>query len=329
MDLLKRGVIPVFLLVGFGELAHGQASLGPIVRIDSGVSGHIHPALAITNKGTLVATYCKSEYKPFLITRSTDQGKTWSKPALVPHTSKSDVYPGSLTALSDGRLVHAWNVWYSAGEKQKSRFVAYSISADDGLTWSQPQALAKANHEKTGSVVRHPFVELTPTRWLIPLMDRTIVWDADQKSEAPFASGENHGLVPIVSLGKATLVSGMGKRTDDAGKTWTEIKPFPDVRSQGWRHQMIGLKNGTLLASRIEGPGVGGLKIQFVLSRDGGRSWDLDQPVEFYDPGRPIGGRACPKTVEMEGGTLGTIFYDTDPKQDGGSGIFFRTMKLP
>src|ERR1051326_8081013 len=77
----------------------------PLVRIDSGVSGHIHPALCLTKKGTLVAVYCKSEYKPYLIVRSTDGGKSWSKPELFPPTVHVQVYPGSLTTLGDGRLV--------------------------------------------------------------------------------------------------------------------------------------------------------------------------------------------------------------------------------
>src|ERR1043165_9111451 len=94
------------------------------VRIDSGVSGHIHPALCITKKGTLVAVCCKKEYEPYLITRSSDGGKTWSKPTLFPPTVKTRVYPGSLTTLADGRLVHAWNVWFSPEAKQTSRYVA-------------------------------------------------------------------------------------------------------------------------------------------------------------------------------------------------------------
>src|SRR5882672_1753513 len=76
-----------FTLVLFPLSLFGQDSeLPQPVRIESGVSGHIHPALCITKKGTHVAVYCKSEYKPFLITRSTDGGKTWSKPVLFPHT---------------------------------------------------------------------------------------------------------------------------------------------------------------------------------------------------------------------------------------------------
>lgn len=303
-----------------------SSKLPPPVRIDSGVSGHIHPALCITKKGTLVAVYCKSEYKPYLITRSTDGGKTWSKPALFPHTVNTQVYPGSLTTLGDGRLVHAWNVWFALPDKKKSRYVEYSISSDDGITWSQPKQLAKSKVQKVESVIRHPIVELSATAWLIPLMDRTALYNPATGDEAPFGDGRNHDLVPIVRTIRGTLVSGRGLRSADGGKTWQAVKLFPDVSSQGWRHEMLTLKNGWILASQIVGPGVGGEKINFIVSRDDGQSWDLDHPVEFYNPSRPIGGRACPRTVEIDDHILGTIFYDVDAKQSGGSGVFFRTM---
>src|SRR5579864_8649607 len=123
---MKNRTLWVLAVLLFSATAQGQkAELPQPVRIDSGVSGHIHPALCISKKGTLVAVYCISEYKPYLITRSKDGGKTWSKPILFPPTIKTNVYPGSLTALSDGRIVHAWNVWYAAADKVKSRYVAF------------------------------------------------------------------------------------------------------------------------------------------------------------------------------------------------------------
>src|SRR5262249_975857 len=182
------------------------ADLPPPVRIDSGVTGHIHPALCITKKGTLVAVYCKSEYKPYLITRSTDGGKTWSKPVLFPPTEKTQVYPGSLTTLADGRLIHAWNVSFSLDEKVPSRHLAYSISSDDGATWSEPKNLSKNKDPKIESVIRHPIVEISPTSWLFPLMDRTILYNPETGKETPFGDGQNHGLVPIVRTTKGTLI---------------------------------------------------------------------------------------------------------------------------
>ena len=314
-------------LLSFTQLSAGNDSAPTTVRLESGVSGHIHPALCFTPKGTLVATFCKREYRPHLITRSTDGGKTWSKPKLFPHTTKTLVYPGSLTTLSDGRIVHAWNVWFTTADKSKSRYVAYSVSSDEGLTWSEPKALKKSKGEKTHSVIRHPILELSPRAWVFPLADRTIVYNPETGTEKPFGDGRNHGLVPIVRTGKETLISGKGYRSTDEGKTWQVIKPFPNIASQGWRHQMVALPTGHILASQILGPGTGGLEIRFAVSRDDGKTWDM-KGMEFYNPGRPIGGRACPKTVLIHETTIGTIYYDTSSEQKGGSGVFFRTQPL-
>lgn len=326
MNKSLSSALGVLLISGF--LGAQDPGLPAPVRIDSGVSGHIHPALAITKKGNLVVVYCKSEYKPYLVTRSLDMGKTWSKPALFPHTVDTQVYPGSLTTLADGRLVHAWNVWFNIDDKKRSRHVAFSISEDDGVTWSKPKNINKNKDEKIESVIRHPIVELSTDKWLLPLMDRTVLYNPATGEESVFGDGKNHGLVPIIKTVKNTLVSGKGLRSTDEGKTWVEIKPFPDVSSQGWRHQMVSLDNGLLVASQIVGPGFGGDVINFIVSKDDGKTWLLDKPVEFYNPGRPVGGRACPRSVMLDDQTLGTIFYDTDAKQSGGSGIFFRTMPL-
>src|SRR5262245_31732425 len=77
------------------------------VRIASGVSGHIHPAACVSKKGTVVVIFCQSDYKDHRLTRSTDGGLTWSNPEPFAPTAKLSIYPGSLTTLKDGRLVHA------------------------------------------------------------------------------------------------------------------------------------------------------------------------------------------------------------------------------
>src|SRR5262245_37946083 len=80
---------------------------GP-VRIASGVSGHIHPAACVTKSGAVLVIYSQSDFKDLRLTRSTDGGRTWSKPVPVPPTEKLSIYPGSLTALADGRVLHVW-----------------------------------------------------------------------------------------------------------------------------------------------------------------------------------------------------------------------------
>jgi hypothetical protein len=296
------------------------------VRIASGVSGHIHPAACVTERGTVVVIFSQADFKDLRVTRSADSGKTWSTPVPFPHTAKLAIYPGALTALRDGRVVHAWNRWYQDEAGKKSRYVEFSLSGDDGQTWDAPRSLAR--NPKAESIVRHSIVELGDAAWLFSLSDRTIVHDPRAETEAPFADGRTHGLTPIVRTSRGTFVSGAGLRSADGGKSWQQVTPFPDIRANGWRFDLAALRNGWLLASEVQGPGVGGESWRFVVSRDDGQSWELSGAREFYRPGRPIGGRACPKTVQLDEQTLGTAYYDTDAGQPGGPGVFFLRTPL-
>jgi hypothetical protein len=290
------------------------------VRIATGVSGHIHPAACVTKQGTVIVIFSQSNYKDLRLSRSADGGKTWTEPAAFAHTAKLEIYPGSLTSLRDGRVMHAWNTWYKEANGKKSRYVQFSISSDDGKTWGEPKSLPK--NPDAESVIRHPVLELADDAWLFPLMDRTLVYNPKTEAVTDFGT-EKHGLVPIVRTPKGTLLSGAAKRSTDGGKTWQKVDKFPEIAKQGWRHDVMALDNGYLIANEVIGEGVGGNKWRFIVSRDDGKTWDFDGGVEFYNPGRPIGGRACPRTVQLDKDTIGTIYYDDDKNQPGGSGVFF------
>ena len=111
----------------------------------------------------------------------------------------------------------------------------------------------------------------------------------------------------------------------DNGRTWQTIEGFPDIKSQGWRHEMVCLRNGWLMVSEILGPGFGGERIRYRISRDDGQTWD--GVFEYYNPGRAINGRACPRTVQLDDKTIGVVFYDIDEAQEGGPGLFF--LRIP
>src|SRR5262249_48279056 len=161
--------------------------------------------------------------------------------------------------------------------------VRLSVSGDDGKTWSEPKDLPK--NPDAQSVVRHPVLELADDAWLFSLMDRTLVYNPKAGEVKPFGDGRNHGLVPVVRTAKGTLVSGAGRRSVDGGKTWDKVSPFPKIGADGWRYEMVALDNGWLVASEVLGPGVGGERWRFVVSRDDGRTWDLDGAAVYYDPG--------------------------------------------
>lgn len=300
------------------------------VRIASGVSGHIHPAACVTKSGTVLVIFSQSDMKDLRVSRSTDGGRSWTPPVSFGPTEKIAIYPGSLTTLADGRVVHVWNTWYPDTDAKggKSRFAQFSISSDEGLTWSEPVSLPKPATPEPHSVLRHPIVELDRHGWLFSLMDRTVVYDPSTQASRPFGDGRNHGLVPIVRTAKKTLISGAGLRSTDDGQTWQTISPFPKIGADGWRYDLMAVDNGWLVASEVLGPGIGGDRWRFVVSRDDGQTWDFDGAIDFYNPGRPIGGRACPKTVQLDKETLGTIFYDVDASQPGGPGVFFLRTPL-
>lgn len=292
------------------------------VRIGQPVNGHIHPAMCLSKQGTLIVTFGQVNHVDLRITRSTDGGKTWSPPTPFIHTVNKTYYPGSLTTLASGDILHCWNRWSEENNQKEPRHVEYSLSSDDGLTWSEPK---KVPHGTKSSVIRHPIVELAPDAWLMPLWDQTIVYHSQTGSVEPFGDGRLHGLTPLVRTAKGTFVSGLGVRSTDGGKTWQEIKDMPDVKSQGWRHEMAALPGGLVVASRILGPGFGGESIEYSISRDDGVTWS--DRFEYYNPGRAINGRACPRTVQLDEAHLGVVFYDIDKDQPGGPGLFF--LKIP
>jgi predicted acyl esterase len=332
----------------FHNREHASRLLAPVmppgpekpVRVADVSDGHVHPALCVTRKGTLLAVFNKSGGggKELLLCRSTDDGKTWSKPEAIPSIKDCSIYPGSLTTLADGRIVLHWSCYRSEGER-RWRVPQFCLSDDDGKTWGKPRELPLTDFTNN-SCLRHPILELSADEWVCPLYDRTIVYNVKMNQVKLFGDGRNHGMVPIVRTVKGTIVSGApqadasvplgsprdlvgGLRSTDGGKTWEALHALPHFGVAGY--DLTPLSNGwVVLTSIVYGVGEDGeWAFELIASRDDGKSWDTRHPVEVYNPGRRIAGRGWPRTVQINKETLGTLFYDLDARQVGGPGVFF------
>ncbi len=175
----------------------------PPIRVADVIGGHIHPSLCRTTQGDLLAVYNISGGggKELLLCRSTNGGKTWSKPAAIEGIHDCSIYPGSLTTLRDGRIALHWSCYRVEGER-RWRVPQFSISEDFGHTWSKPRELPLEDLTNY-TCLRHPVLELADGRWVCPLYDRTVVYDPAAHRTEPFGDGRNHGMVPIIATALA------------------------------------------------------------------------------------------------------------------------------
>ena len=314
--------LAVLFLFSASTVVASDHQLKP-VRIAVPVDGHIHPAACVTRSGTIVVTYGRVNHVDLRITRSSDGGMTWSEPVPFVHTVDKTYYPGSLTTLSDGRLVHCWNRWDTPVTQKEPRSVLYSLSSDEGDSWSDPQPFPR--DPEVRSVTRHPVTELKSGQWLVSFIDRTFVFDPATSKATPFGDGRDHGLIPIRADSARHVRQRRRSPIDGRRQDVEDHRRLSGHQHAGLAARMVGLKNGWLLASEILGPGFGGERIRYRISYDDGQTWD--GVFEYYNPGRAINGRACPRTVQLDDKTIGVVFYDIDKDQEGGPGVFF--LRIP
>ena len=316
------------------------------IRIADVISGHVHPALARTADGELLAVYNieGGGGKELLLCRSADGGLTWSAPAAISEICDCSIYPGSLSTLADGRLLLNWCCYREGGTGAAWREPFFSFSEDGGHSWSPPHAYPITDRTNY-ACIRHPVVEWSKTQWLCPFYDRTVLYDAAADTLAALEDGRNHGMVPIVRTTTGTLISGApqaeapvptgrpgnmvgGLRSTDNGATWQPLHAFPHFGVAGYDLTILD-NDWIVFTAIVYGVGVDGeFAYELFLSRDDGVTWETDKALEIHSPGRRIGGRGWPRTVQIDADTLGTLFYDLSPDLTDGPGLFFLRTQL-
>lgn len=216
------------------------------------------------------------------LTRSTDQGKTWS-----PLESVNVGFPREGTTIGQGPtelMVYGGRctLFFSTHANHwRDQWRSWSIHSDDSCkTWSKPEAVP-------GRLQNRTFI-------------RNHIVTRDGRILAPF----QHYIGPEAEAAKPPLQRAFTNprngvlASSDHGKTWTEhgnIRLTADDRYFGWaENNIVELSDGRVMMI-IRGDKLGGV-LYAAESRDGGRTWPaFATKTDIPNPGSkatlyPLGG---------------------------------------
>lgn len=299
--------------------------------------GHIHPSICRAKDGTLIVVYKGPQV--LMCARSSDAGKTWSTPEPIATSAKRpdvirevktyEVYPGTADTLPDGRILVTWN--YIADDKAKDRYyeraLLYTLSSDQGRTWSEQQLIGPVAGKHLGAV-RHNVLAWSEGRWLLPLRDGSPrLYDPKSGDLVTFpvkeADGKQHEFQQIVRTSKRTLLA-LGPvllRSTDEGKTWAEVKNFPasaTARDNLEGRYLTALSDGRMLVTWGVGTANQGLRYNF--SADDGQTWSQDAVTLL--PETNIAARYySARTIQVDDQHIGTVYLS-------GSTVYFLKVSI-
>lgn len=327
-------------LVVFVLAATVVADEKPVSILAAKIGGHVHPSICRTRDSTLIVVYKGANV--LMCARSKDDGATWSKPteistsALRPKVIREvknfEVYPGTADTLPDDRVLITWN--YIADDKANDgyyeRALLYSISADQGQTWSDQKLIGPddANGKQLGAV-RHNVLPWSDGRWLLPLRvgaPRLFDPKAAKLIDFPLVGpdGKQHEFQQILRTATGALLA-MGPvllHSADDGKSWELIAGFPaipDSRDNAEGRYLTALSDGRVLVTWGIGHDNKGLRLN--LSSDDGRTWTA-QRTEILLPDTKIAARYySARTLQLDARHIGTVFMNSE-------GVHFLRVKL-
>ena len=243
----------------------GETDKFPSIRI---------PALLCTSKGTLLAVaegrnkaHDQAE-NDYILRRSTDNGKTWSKSETI--LDQGDIClnnPCLVQETKSGRIFLFFQTYppgvgqFSKGVKtgpEGPNKIGYMTSDDDGKTWSKPVDVSHLKPDNATTTASGPGIGIQLTKGA--KAGRLVV---------PFNSKEGNSFFNWVAY------------SDDAGKTWKRGGNVPQEKMELNEVQVCETSTGGLYLNSRKWKGANLRKVAW--SSNGGESWT----PAADDPGMP------------------------------------------
>ncbi len=293
------------------------------------IGGHIHPSICRAGDGTLIVVYKGANV--LMCSRSSDQGTRWStpkpistsakRPDSIREVKKFEVYPGTVDTLPDGRILVTWN--YIADDKAKDgyyeRALLYSLSEDQGRTWSEQHLIGPIDGTHLGAV-RHNVLSWSKGRWLLPLRvgpPRLFSPQSGTLTKFPVIGpdGIQHEFQQIVRTAPGSLLA-MGPvllHSSDNGQRWNLIKKFPavpDKRDNAEGRYLTVLSDGRVLVTW--GIGNKNLGLRYNLSTDDGQTWDASRTKILLSETAVTARYYSARTIQIDDQNVGTVFMNRE-----------------
>jgi hypothetical protein len=262
--------------------------------------------------------------------RSTDGGRTWSKPVVAVDSPWDDRNP-AFGQMPDGTLVVAYSEAHSyrsdgTFDLSAGPYLAFYVtSSDGGRTWSakrplpepwpSPSPFGKIIVGKDGTAMMSIYKMPSGVTGLLRSKDNGKTWgDYSEVLKGPNADETQVFEFPDGRLTAFTRLEGQNQfglllsESDDQGRTWTRRHSF--LKPQQWPFDVTLLKSGDLLLSHGSRVGQGRFGAGVVLSKDLGKTWDEKHQVLLG--WNSIGGdTGYPSTAQLDDGTIVTMYYAT------------------
>lgn len=258
-----------------------------------------------------------------MLVRSTDNGKTWSKPETMIDTGADDRH-ASILELPDGTLLCSYFSSWGVSDIEKEPAFAHHVwtirSFDGGKSWEQkPHGLPDvfAGEEADGPMVLRKDGSVLLTVGGVPkgggpaqsgvfvTKDRGETWQllsvvkADHSLDEPHTAELPDGRLVMIGRPEGDICW-----SSDAGRTWTEPVTFG---MRMYAPTLFVLRDGTLVCLHGSyAPGAGGLRV--IFSRDSGLTWIAPASSHGFLVDRTYG---YGKAIELPDGSVYATYLST------------------